>query len=388
MHVLKLNRGSMKRILAHVERIRDTVTKSEIDKTKTELNEHLAPTITPERIKQIEGMARRKDAVLLVDTVLTLPEELKYASRKKQIEFFQAGFEALKGYMGGEVAFAVIHFDETTPHLHFGTIPLVDGRLNAKQYVNRGMLKGLHPVVEEYVRQKGFDVHLYEVDEEKRLALHASGGSKRSMDEYRKHMAVEDTRVRYERETAATIEAHQKAMKHSKKPVKRQKGESKEEYKERKHDYVMVRRDVYDSMMSFRYDTKAVEDTAEARRKLEEAQKQEEAIQNELNQAKALKGQIRGHIDDLERTKAGYDREIDRRANQKAHDLYREWVDDTRDDIGKGIDQILRDLDSPNNQEYIKRYLKENPAIACMQTVKPELIPHQHRSRGFGRDDM
>lgn len=381
MHVMKFNRGGMKRILAHVKRIRETVTKSEIDPEKTHLNVNLAPTITPERIQQIEGMAKRKDAILLVDTILTLPEELKYASRKKQIAFFQAGYEALKGYMGGEVAFATIHFDETTPHLHLGTIPLVDGRLNAKQYVNRGMLKSLHPVVEEYIREKGFDCHLYEVDEEKRLALHASGGSKRDMDEYRKHMTVESTREQYERETAATIEAHQHAMRQSRKPLKRKKGESKEEYKERKHDYVMVRRDVYDSMMEFRYDTKAVEDTAEARKTVEEARKQEETIKTELNQIRAVKS-------DLERTKAGYDRDIEYRANQKAQDWYREWTEDTRKDIGKGIDKIIRDLDSPENQEYLKRYLKDNPAIACMQTVKPELVPHHTHSRGFGRDDI
>ena len=388
MHVAKFNKGGMKRIIAHVERDRKTLTDSEIDWSKTHLNVDLVPRITPERIKQVDNLAKRKDAVLLVDTILTLPEELKHSSRNKQIAFFQTAYEALRKHMGGEVAFATIHFDERTPHMHVGTIPLIDGRLNAKQYVNRGMLKTLHPTVEEHVRAKGFDCSLYEVDEEKRLALHASGDSKRSMAEYRKHMALEETRERYERETAATIEAHQKAMQKSKKPLKRKKGESKEEYKERKHDYVMIRRDVYDSMVSFRYDTQAVEDTAEARRKLEEAQKHEEAIKGELNQAKALKGQIQGRIDELEQTKQSYFREIDRQANAKAQQWYREWTDDTRKDLGKGIDQILRDLDTPGNQEYIKRYLKDNPAIACMQTVKPELIPHQHRSRGFGRDDM
>lgn len=385
MHVAKFNKGGMKRIIAHVERDRKTLTDSEIDWSKTHLNVDLVPRITPERIKQVDNLAKRKDAVLLVDTILTLPEELKHSSRKKQIAFFETAYEALRKHMGGEVAFATIHFDERTPHMHVGTIPLIDGRLNAKQYVNRGMLKTLHPTVEEHVRAKGFDCSLYEVDEEKRLALHASGDSKRSMAEYRKHMALEETRERYERETAATIEAHQHAMKQSRKPLKRKKGESKEDFKERKHDYVMIRRDVYESMLSFRYDTKAVEDTAEAEKRLKEAREREEAIQNELNQANALKRQIQGHIDELDRTKASYDREIEYRANQKAQGWYNEWTADTRKELGKGIDQIVRDLDTPSNQEYLKRFLKDNPAIACLQTVKPELIPKISRGHGIGR---
>lgn len=361
MHTAKFDRAGTKRIRAHVLRTRETVTKSEIDPKRTHLNASLMPPMPEAEMSKFEALAKRKDAVMLVDTVTTLPEELKYASRRKQLQFFEAVFEAQKEYLGGVPVFAEIHFDEATPHLHAGTIPITpDGRLCAKEFTSRAVLKNLHPAIEEAVRAKGFEVALYETNEELRIAQHASGDSKRSMDEYRKHMKAEGAREQYEQETDKYIEAYQNALKHSKKPLKRQKGESKEEFRERKKDLVQVQRSVYEGMMDFRLDVQAVEASVEAENRLSEASKKEEGIDSEI-------GEVRAYLGELRRDRANMERTIEERTRRGVQDQYRDWVNATNKGISKGLTQLMEDLDKSGSRAYAVKLLRENPDLVRFQ---------------------
>ena len=138
MHVEKYNKGASKRILAHVKRERETVTESSIDWSKTKLNRDIVPPMSSEQLEQVSKLAKRKDAVTLVSTILTLPAELKYSSRLTQEKFFKVASKAIHKHIGGTLAYATVHNDETTPHLHLGIIPMTpDGRLCAKEVCNR-----------------------------------------------------------------------------------------------------------------------------------------------------------------------------------------------------------------------------------------------------------
>lgn len=258
MHTDKYNKGDGARILGHVTRSRETVTESKIDPSKTHLNQDLVPPPSPEQYKQYCKLAKRKDAVMIVSTVLTLPDELKYASRTTQMKFFQVASDALHKHIGGVLAWSTVHFDETTPHLHHAIVPITpDGRLCAKEICTRKMLKTLHPEITKAVQKAGFNVTLYEQDEQLKQIKHDLGMSKQSMHQYRK----KEYHSQVLQEASQTVDEYlrlmQSDLKHSARPVKRQKGESRQEYKQRKKDYVEVRRDEYEALRAFvmQYDT-------------------------------------------------------------------------------------------------------------------------------------
>lgn len=358
MHVAKFNKGSAKRIIAHVERDRKTLTDSEIDWSKTHLNVELVERMKADELRQLEGLAKRKDAVTLVDTVLTLPEELKYASREKQIAFFRCALVALQKHIGGQVAFATIHFDETTPHLHFGVVPITrDGRLCAKEIVNRSMLTGLHGTVEKAVRENGFNVQLQEPDEELRKVQHDLGYSKKSMKEYRKDATRDALEAQYDRETEKTIEYHQRAMKHGKKTVKRRKGESKEEYKARKTEMVEVPKAHYDALMALDFDRETVQKGAEAEYALQEATAKESTIKGEIRLIQGLAKEEQRKID-------GIDAEIERRAEQKALERRADRLDEMTDFLGK------LSINGTNGLDYFEKQ-------------RTEKAPKMQKSKGF-----
>ena len=67
----------------------------------------------------------RKDAVLLVDSFYTAsPEVMNSWNKEKQIEYFKDCVEFHERHYG-HVINAVIHFDETSPHIHVDSIPIV-----------------------------------------------------------------------------------------------------------------------------------------------------------------------------------------------------------------------------------------------------------------------
>lgn len=102
-----------------------------IDPTKTADNVYLVDKCTDisETIKKElheHGIDKnpRKDAVLLIDMVFTgTPETLNAMDRETQLQYFRDCVDFANRYYG-KVVNAVVHYDETTPHLHVDTIPL------------------------------------------------------------------------------------------------------------------------------------------------------------------------------------------------------------------------------------------------------------------------
>lgn len=82
----------------------------------------------------------RKDAILMLDGVVTLsPEKAKEMSKEELEQYFKDAL-AFVGKYQGTVINAVIHYDETTPHMHYDVVPLVQKadetwKLSAKDVV-------------------------------------------------------------------------------------------------------------------------------------------------------------------------------------------------------------------------------------------------------------
>ena len=373
MHVAKYQRGHATRIMAHVKRERETVTESKIDWTKTKDNVDLVECMSAEEFGRIQGLAKRKDAVVLVDSVLTLPEELKYSSRHTQIAFFRCALDAMEKHIGGKTAFASIHFDETTPHLHHGIVPITeDGRLCAKEVVNRSMLKGLHGKVEEAVRSKGYNVRLQEENEEMRQAQHDMGYSKKSMREYRKDATVSSMEAQYDRETEKTIEYHQKAMEHGKKSVKRRKGESKEDYKERRKEMIQVPKSHYDALMALDFDRETVQKGAEAEYALKESKALESTITDELRLIQTYGRQEKQKLD---RRQTELDAEVEARATEKALEYRKDRLDD--------LEAYCKGLKMDNGKSVLENFeiKREAEKVRQIEQMKQKVAPNRAKTR-------
>lgn len=82
---------------------------------------------------QLNGKKTRKDAVKLVTTTVQLGGDAKNKDKSDQISALKSAFELLKEDIGEKnIVSAVIHVDETTPHLHFDFVPIINDKLSAK----------------------------------------------------------------------------------------------------------------------------------------------------------------------------------------------------------------------------------------------------------------
>lgn len=105
----------------------------------------------------------RKDAVKMCCWVVDAPQNLP---REKQPEFFQAAYDFLVDRYGNKsgmgeacVVSAYIHNSESTPHLHFAFLPVLERNgqrtFCAKDVVGRSDLTSFHRDLAAYMEQHG-----------------------------------------------------------------------------------------------------------------------------------------------------------------------------------------------------------------------------------------
>lgn len=160
-HIEKYQASALGNMLGHYERraeLEHGYERENIDPERTRLNYNLCERQNPlgfvdERIGEL-GLKRapRKDAVKMIDTVVTLPAAYHGDTR----EFMAAVKETLDGIFGAEnCAGAYVHMDETTPHMHYASVPVTeDGRLSAKSLLNRTFMKRFHDRLEAGVCER------------------------------------------------------------------------------------------------------------------------------------------------------------------------------------------------------------------------------------------
>lgn len=160
-HIEKFQASAMGNMLGHYERraeLEHGYERENIDSTRTNLNFNLCTRPDPlgfvdERIAALDlKRAPRKDAVRMIDTVVTLPAAYHGDTR----EFMAAVKETLDGIFGAEnCAGAYVHMDEKTPHMHYASVPVTqDGRLSAKSLLNRTFMRRFHDRLEAGVCER------------------------------------------------------------------------------------------------------------------------------------------------------------------------------------------------------------------------------------------
>lgn len=119
--------------------------------------------------------AVRKDAVLVNEWLITSNQDFfKGFDEEKTKEFFEKSLEYFSDKFGNQnMAYAQVHLDETTPHMHLGIVPMSDdGRLSGKTVFNRQALKEIQEDFPKYLQEKGFDIERgIEGSERKNLSI-------------------------------------------------------------------------------------------------------------------------------------------------------------------------------------------------------------------------
>ena len=163
-HLKKNTRGAVPGLAVHFERKTDHHTNKEIDLTKTYRNQDLMTDGSDmlsrfnERLNDVYCM-QRDDVKALATWIVTLPEELSEAPYEQQSAFFKATKQFLDDRYGQENAVAaVVHYDETTPHLHYAFVPVVFDakkeryKVSAKEVLTRHDLQTFHDDLDQNLK--------------------------------------------------------------------------------------------------------------------------------------------------------------------------------------------------------------------------------------------
>lgn len=164
-HLKKNTRGSVPGLAVHFERKTDHHTNKDIDVSKTYLNQDLM-TDDSDMISRFNNRLndaycmKRDDVKALATWIVTLPEELAEAPYEQQEAFFEETKHFLDERYGKENTMAaVVHYDETTPHLHYAFVPVVFDakkeryKVSAKQVLTRHDLQNFHDDLDQDLKK-------------------------------------------------------------------------------------------------------------------------------------------------------------------------------------------------------------------------------------------
>lgn len=170
--------GNLGGAYKHNERVFETHSNNDIDSSKSHLNYELTDrdqSLSYEKqikdyvnTNKVSNRAIRKDAVLCDEWIITSDKQFFESLTPEQTRAF---FETAKNYFAenyGEenIAYASVHLDEKTPHMHMGVVPMIDGKLSSKTMFNREALKNIQDTLPKYMTEHGFEVERGELNSE------------------------------------------------------------------------------------------------------------------------------------------------------------------------------------------------------------------------------
>ena len=156
-----------------------------IDPERTHLNirrsdhpEKELKTLIDQRIseREIQKKKVRKDAVKMISVLVSAsPEYMNSLNREDQIHYFDECFKFCQRRFGKKNCIEMnIHFDETNPHAHIAVVPIIKGKLCAKELMTIKTLYELQDEFPKAMRERGFDVQRGEGGDPKERRKHLS----------------------------------------------------------------------------------------------------------------------------------------------------------------------------------------------------------------------
>lgn len=165
----KMKSHDLKGIQFHNQRERESKSNPDIDKEKSKENYDFVNDENidyNERVKEIIESQKtgtrktRKDAVLVNELLVTSDRDFfERLDPVEQKRFFEESFKLFSERYGEQnIAYATVHNDEKTPHLHIGVVPICDGKLQGKNVFNRAELIWMQDKFPEHMQKLGFDL--------------------------------------------------------------------------------------------------------------------------------------------------------------------------------------------------------------------------------------
>lgn len=232
-HIAKYKAASCGHMLAHYRRDASSLGRENIDPTRTKGNYTLGLDDRDGKVRAMNGIepnwatvegriegvnkaakaagkrAVRKDAVVMADVVVTLPENVR---KGDEFKFFGFTYWFLLQKLGKEnMMGGFVHRDEmrkdgspVRDHMHVPFTPIVDGRFNYKKMCPRAFYQSLHKELGDYLeKQMGYRPEVELEDETRAMRVYTD----KSADIDKVRGAVDRAVVQPAEEEAARIVA-------------------------------------------------------------------------------------------------------------------------------------------------------------------------------------
>lgn len=164
------------------------ISNTEIKLTMTHLNNDLIQSElnlyqrVKKRVEEVRSNSRvQKNSIVDCSNIITVPKDQALIwGKEKTEEYFKAVCEIFKEQFGAEnVVSAMIHLDETAPHMHLHFVPVSEeGKLQARKVATREKIKLIHDIAPQKLQELGFDVSRGLGVTEKSLEIHKFKASK------------------------------------------------------------------------------------------------------------------------------------------------------------------------------------------------------------------
>ena len=150
---------------------------------------------------QAAGAKTRANSVLALDTLYTAsPKFFQGKTNEENDRFFRDCLKFHENHFGHIIS-AVVHYDETTPHLHVISVPLTkDGRLSARDVI--GNKAKMSKTQDQFFEQVGRGYGL-------ERGIHMDGQEKKQ------HISAQEHQLREIKQKIAREQEHLEAIEHS-----------------------------------------------------------------------------------------------------------------------------------------------------------------------------
>lgn len=243
---------------------------------------------------QVAGAKPRSNSVLALDTIYTAsPEFFQGKTNQQNDDFFKDCLQFHQEHFGHIIS-AVVHYDETTPHLHVISVPLTkDGRLSARDVIGNKakMSKTQDAFFEQVGRGYGLE-----------RGVHIDGQEKKE------HISAQEHELREIRQQIAKEQEQLEAIEHSEEMARIRAQESKrtaeelqkqvkqlQEERAKQHNSLKM---LSASKIDRQKELKALDYT------LQEKRNEFEAITADIKQAGRSLEEISGYLSRAEQNKA------------------------------------------------------------------------------------
>jgi len=179
----KFHKDAILGIQKHNQREGENSKNKDIDSNRTMLNYDF---VNEDKIRYHEEIKKmtatrvkrkiRNDAVLVAEFFVSAsPEYMHAMSSDEQRKYFEASLDHIAGKYGQQnILYAVVHNDESMPHMHVGFVPITDDRrLAAKEYFHgKTKIRRIQDDFHNYMNKRGYDIERGEPSELQHKSVH------------------------------------------------------------------------------------------------------------------------------------------------------------------------------------------------------------------------